>query len=545
MYNQIKIKIIMKKTMKFRKLTNFLLAMVVLFAACKKEEEPAPFPVANFTYEANELEVTFTNVSQNSVSYAWDFGNGEVSSEKDPVVTYAEDGEYKVVLTATNVDGETHAKEKMISVTKIDPCIAWDGSQANNLIVGGGFEICDTKYWSMIKAGEPENVKYEFGYTDYKPTQGTDGALYIFPDNTATSDGESTFFYQKVTVTDGEYEIGALIKLLGENKDDPSSAMTEYWLEFYVGKTVPVDGEDYKDGKVSGWYYGGWTGWQVVIPATDGPLVHDYIPSNLADANGHFNLEDGDYYVGIKVGKGGAGSFGDGIATDNFNLKRIGDRNPCFDWDGAQEGNLVKGGQFGECDDKYWTVLGVNLEAFPVEFGYTAYAPATGDGKALYFKNTAATDKAPGVGSAGTIYQWIGTLEPGTYNISAQVKTGGVDGGNHQFWWEMYVWTEKPVEGQEYQPKESDADGALKVRPIAGYTHPGWGSRSDLGGGTATVAHDGEMQYAYNLYDLADENGNFVIETAGDYFFTFKFGTWEGSFGEGIAIDNLKITKVE
>ena len=534
----------MKKTLMFKTFTGIILALFVLLVSCSKEDEPALLPVANFTYVAAELQVTFKNASQNAVSYSWAFGDTETSTEESPVHVYAADGDYEVVLTATNVDGAVHTKKEMITVAKIDPCIAWNGAQTGNLIIGGGFETCDMKYWTVIKAGEPALVKYAFGYTDYKPTQGSGGALYIYPDNTATSDGESSFIYQKVTVTDGEYEIAALLKLMGENKTNPASAMSDYWFEFYVGKTAPVDGKDYTDGKMSGWIYGAWTGWAYVIPATDGSLLHNYVVSNGASDEGRFNLDNGDYYVGIKIGKGGAGSFGDGVAIDNFNLKRVGNRNPCFDWDGTQEGNYVKGGQFGPCDDKYWNVLAANLEPFPVEFGYTAYAPSTGDGKALYFKNTAATNLAPNVGSAGTVYQYIGELEAGTYNISAQVKTGGVAGGNHQFWWEMYVWTEEPVDGQEYQPKESDTADALKVQPIAGYTHPGWGPRPDLGVGTATAAHNGEMQYAYNPYDLADKNGNFVIKTKGHYFFTFKFGTWVGSFGEGIAIDNLKITKV-
>lgn len=144
--------------MRLGKVTGVVLAFAILFASCN-EDEPALLPVANFSYVANELVVTFTNTSQNAVSYAWDFGNGTSSTEKEGVVTYAADGEYKVKLTATNVDGVTHSKEEMITVAKIDPCIAWNGAQSNNILIGGGFETCDTKYWTVIKAGEPGQCK--------------------------------------------------------------------------------------------------------------------------------------------------------------------------------------------------------------------------------------------------------------------------------------------------------------------------------------------------------------------------------------------------
>jgi len=539
----------MKRNFKITTIKNLFVALMLILGACSEDDgggEETPIPVANFTVETDGLEATFTNTSLHATSYTWDFGDGNTSTAANPVHTYSADGSYTVNLTASNDEGTSHSKAETMDMAAEDPCATHDGSESGNLITGGNFETCDATYWTVNKVGEPELVSYEFGHETYTPTAASGGALYIAPDNLETTENEAAFIYQEVTVTDdGEYEIGALLRLLGENRDDPATAMTDYWFEFYVGTTEPVDGEDYTDGKVSGWIYGAWTGWAFEIPPTDGPLVHTYMANNIASEDGRFNLSPGDYYVGIKVGKAGGGSFGDGIAIDEFYLEYYGPRNECFDWDGTQEGNLIKGGQMGECDDKYWTVLEANLESFPVEFGYTAYTPVTGDGSALYFNNPESTKNVANVGTAGTIYQYIGELEAGTYQLSAQVKMGGVDAGMNQFWWEMYVWTEEPVEGEEYQPKESDADNALKVRPIAGYTHPGWGPRSDIGVGTATVAVDGEMQYGYNPYDLTDENGNFTIDTQGHYFFTFKFGTWVGSFGDGISIDDLSIVKVE
>lgn len=71
-------------------------------------------PTAAFTSEIDNKTVTFTNISERALSYAWDFGDGETSTEENPVHTYAESGEYSVTLTTTGVVDSTPA-----TVTKI------------------------------------------------------------------------------------------------------------------------------------------------------------------------------------------------------------------------------------------------------------------------------------------------------------------------------------------------------------------------------------------------------------------------------------------
>ena len=63
-------------------------------------------PLADFSSEVNESEVTFTNFSEDADSYLWDFGDGNSSTEENPVHTYATDGDYDVILTATNECGD-------------------------------------------------------------------------------------------------------------------------------------------------------------------------------------------------------------------------------------------------------------------------------------------------------------------------------------------------------------------------------------------------------------------------------------------------------
>ncbi|MFH2096358.1 MAG: C25 family cysteine peptidase [Bacteroidota bacterium] len=59
-------------------------------------------PVAGYYYITSLLTVTFTDNSTGAASYLWDFGDGNTSTDQNPVYTYAADGTYHVVLTVTN-----------------------------------------------------------------------------------------------------------------------------------------------------------------------------------------------------------------------------------------------------------------------------------------------------------------------------------------------------------------------------------------------------------------------------------------------------------
>lgn len=79
----------MKKTFQ---LFAFVAAIVtVFFASCTKDANP---PVAGFDFGPNDTihvsqELTFTNTSTDADTYAWDFGDGTTSTEKNPTKSYA------------------------------------------------------------------------------------------------------------------------------------------------------------------------------------------------------------------------------------------------------------------------------------------------------------------------------------------------------------------------------------------------------------------------------------------------------------------------
>ena len=63
-------------------------------------------PTASFDISGTEGFIVFTNNSERADSYLWNFGDGNTSTEENPIHDYAEPGDYTVTLTTTNECGE-------------------------------------------------------------------------------------------------------------------------------------------------------------------------------------------------------------------------------------------------------------------------------------------------------------------------------------------------------------------------------------------------------------------------------------------------------
>jgi len=70
---------------------------------------PGPAPTAEFSFTASGRTITLTNTSTLADSYLWEFGDGQTSTENNPVHTYATDGAFNIKLTATNANGFSSA----------------------------------------------------------------------------------------------------------------------------------------------------------------------------------------------------------------------------------------------------------------------------------------------------------------------------------------------------------------------------------------------------------------------------------------------------
>lgn len=77
-----------------------------------KEIDIGALPLASFSLESDNYfqapaTITFTNTSQNADSYAWDFGDGQQSTEQNPTHEYNASGTFLVELIAKNTFGES------------------------------------------------------------------------------------------------------------------------------------------------------------------------------------------------------------------------------------------------------------------------------------------------------------------------------------------------------------------------------------------------------------------------------------------------------
>ena len=135
---------------KFSNWSKMFLLLTAIFStlvmvSCKDDEDNDPIknPVASFQYAVspdNFLQVTFTNFSQNATTYNWEFGDGETSTEKDPVHIYTTGGNYKVKLTAKNAANATAIFDQTIEIK--------DPNSALGLLAGES-----SKTWKLFREG--------------------------------------------------------------------------------------------------------------------------------------------------------------------------------------------------------------------------------------------------------------------------------------------------------------------------------------------------------------------------------------------------------
>ena len=145
------------KVNNFRKTTLLLVSALatILFVSCVgdelfRDELPASnskadtiFPEANFSY-ASTLDdfrtIKFTNLSTEANKFEWDFGNGNTSTEKDPTFTFSGEGDFPVILTASDANGATGSTtiDVMVVEGPFQPIILEPGFEDNTLPEGGG-----------------------------------------------------------------------------------------------------------------------------------------------------------------------------------------------------------------------------------------------------------------------------------------------------------------------------------------------------------------------------------------------------------------------
>ncbi|MBV1907855.1 MAG: PKD domain-containing protein [Kangiellaceae bacterium] len=195
-------------------------------------------PSSNFTFLTSDLQVTFTDSSSDSdgtvASWSWDFGDGNTSSDQNPVHDYTAGGTYTVALTVTDDLGSTDVSTQSISVVAPNAAPTADFSfTATELTV----DFTDS---SSDSDGSVDSWSWDFGDGNTSSVQnpshsytsaGTYTASVTVTDNEGATDTSS----QTVTVSDGSVSTG------GFTETDVSPARGEnlsYTIDVPAGATL-------------------------------------------------------------------------------------------------------------------------------------------------------------------------------------------------------------------------------------------------------------------------------------------------------------------
>ncbi len=76
-------------------------------------------PIASFSSTNIDEAYTFTNTSDYGISYSWDFGDGNISTDENPNHSYTNNGNYTITLTTTNC-GRISITTQNISISALN-----------------------------------------------------------------------------------------------------------------------------------------------------------------------------------------------------------------------------------------------------------------------------------------------------------------------------------------------------------------------------------------------------------------------------------------
>lgn len=128
-----------------------LVFLLIVVVGCDDNELPEANsrpdmtpPDANFSYAAGDVNdfrvIKFTNLSTESLSYLWEFGDGDTSTEEEPSFTFEDEGDYEVTLIATDGLNVSSSITRTVSVTEgpFQPVVLEAGFEDNTLPDGTG-----------------------------------------------------------------------------------------------------------------------------------------------------------------------------------------------------------------------------------------------------------------------------------------------------------------------------------------------------------------------------------------------------------------------
>jgi len=172
----------------------------------EKEESEIIYPTGKieFNVAQNIFEYSFNANSNHTIQINWDFGDGQFSTDENPVHIYSKKGEYTVTLTLISKDNEIYQESKLIeiksssSIDNIPNVITPNGDRINDKFV---IQTTDIETFSIVindqfgnKIFESKDSNFSWDGTDlsgnmvektvyiyYILATGTDGSIFKIP----------------------------------------------------------------------------------------------------------------------------------------------------------------------------------------------------------------------------------------------------------------------------------------------------------------------------------------------------------------------------
>ncbi|HWB91446.1 MAG TPA: hypothetical protein VG605_06320 [Puia sp.] len=260
------------------------LLTTVFLSGCTPDNNTAglgPAPKASFTVAPVSGKTnTFvcTAGTDGVFGWYWSTGNGSpAAGTASDTIHFAQHGNYRIVLTAVGRGGYDTASQ-VVSVAGDD--------LGNTVIAGGTLDANSASSWTTLNTGGPQTT---FTFTS--------SGLVL--SNTGNSNGA---VYQAIQVQSGvNYTFSANVS---------GSGITDSWVEFYIGSTVPTQGSDYSDNKIYSLNW--WSG--CGLTPFNGNVVKIGCNGNGPSSGVITFPTSGTYYVMIKAGSSG-GTLGSGGVT--------------------------------------------------------------------------------------------------------------------------------------------------------------------------------------------------------------------------------------
>lgn len=140
-----------------------------VIVSCDEEEDRPTFPLSGeIFYSSDGTQVAFTALTHSATSWNWDFGDGNTSTEQNPVHVYDEGGYYLATLTATDGSGATVTKEVKLALDLPPYAMLTGDHLADNY---------DGKTWKMTAAHSAGGDYFANADANFSVVDGTPAPL--------------------------------------------------------------------------------------------------------------------------------------------------------------------------------------------------------------------------------------------------------------------------------------------------------------------------------------------------------------------------------